>query len=100
MDKSFSRLLVTVVITRSAMKSIFIFVIVFLLFELVNNVAGQGSPIASIGTYIIKYKERKRQQALKAARKKNKARQPPRQKTSHNSDDSFPFYDPYRSYYT
>lgn len=79
----------------SQMKPIFIFVLIFGLFELINNVEGQGSPIASIGTYIIKYKERKRKEELRR-KQRNKTRKPPKQITY----DCFPFFEPCYYRYT
>jgi hypothetical protein len=67
------------------------------LFELITYVEGQGSSLA-IGVYLIKYKERKRQKELKEQQKRNKTRQPSR-RTTHIACDSFPFYEPCRSYY-
>lgn len=90
---------VAVAITRISMKSIFIFVLIFLLLELISNVDGQGSPIGSIGTYIIKFKERKRQKALRKERRQNKTKKS-LAKSSRVACDRFPFYESCRPYYT
>ena len=98
-DLNFSQSLLIILIARLSMKSIFIFVLIFIIFELINNAEGQGSPIASIGTYIIKYKERKRKEELRKQQRRNKTKQPTHH-TTQIACDSFPFYTPCRYYYT
>lgn len=84
------------------MKSIFIFAVILLIFEFINNVEGQGSPAASIGAYITRYKEKKRQKQIrdKQRRRPTTDRYNDSRYTGNRNDcnDFLFFYEPCRYY--
>lgn len=84
------------------MRSILLLVTILLVLVLINNADGQGSPAASIGAYITKYREK---QKLKAAREKKRRNQtrnpyaPVRQRDRVDCNGFLSYYEPCRYYY-
>lgn len=80
------------------MKSFLLFVTILFVLVLINNTDGQGSPAASIGAYITRYREKQKHKALREKRRGNKG--PSERQRDRVRYNGFYYNEPSRYYYT